>query len=621
MTIRLTMGRGQIAALLACSLFTSVFPISAFAEYGIPAGSGAVVTTGTPLTVRIAPGWDTEVSYEIADGSYVTVWAEAQAAPDGSLWYPVDGGFVPVDAVTSTATPEGGFALYQTAETSEETWTEPAQGWIDPATGLWVDPNVAAPVAEETWTEPVEQEAQVSEGWVDPNTGLWVEPSAQGWVDPATGAWVEPGAEGWIDPATGLWVDATTTATDVYTEPAPEATGWIDPNTGLWVDAATVETAVEPVVEAWVDPATGQSVDATAPTSAPATDGWIDAATGQWVAASAEGWIDPNTGLWVDPNAVAPQDGVALYQEAVDPNAVPVDMAVVPDTTETWTEAPVAEVPVTEGWDAPVQDPAAMPSDVVPVVEDTWTEPVATDYVAEAPVTDQWVEPAPVDTSSSDSWSEPIGTAYIAGSNGDGAACRVSAERGSDKIAVLGEGEAVEVRGEAIGEWQPVNCAGMGGYVNTAFISWEPVATGGGRKNRTNSVGDGGTVTSNGDGQSMVNFAMQYVGYPYAYAGEGPYAFDCSGFTKFVAMNALGIDITHDMFTQIGMGQSVDQGSLQPGDLVFFANTFRPGLSHVGIYIGGGQFVHSENESTGVVVSDLNSDYYGSRWAGGTRLA
>ena len=98
---------------------------------------------------------------------------------------------------------------------------------------------------------------------------------------------------------------------------------------------------------------------------------------------------------------------------------------------------------------------------------------------------------------------------------------------------------------------------------------------------------------------------MQYVGYPYAYAGEGPYAFDCSGFTKFVIQNTLGMDITHDMFTQIGMGQSVGMDELQPGDLVFFANTFRPGLSHAGIYIGGGQFVHAENESTGVTVSDL----------------
>lgn len=582
MTIRTTMARGLSATLIACSLVTTVLPISAGAEYGIPAGSGAVVTTGAPLTVRATPGWDAPVSYEIADGSYVTVWDVAQTAPDGSLWYPVDGGFVPVDAVTSAASMDGGFMLYQEAAPAE-TWTEPAaQGWVDPATGLWVD------AAAETWTEPA------AEGWIDPATGLWVdagtetwtEPAAEGWIDPATGLWVEAGAEtwtepvaeGWIDPATGLWVEP---AAEAWTEPAaetyvePAAEGWVDPATGLWVDAAA-EAWVEPVAEPYVEPA---------------PEGWVDPATGAWVQPTLEGWVDPATGLWIDARtgtAAAPANEAWLAQEAI-----------IEEPAEGWVE-PVVEVPVPEG---------------------TWTEPAPVEMVADP---NEWVEPAPVSTGSTgDAWSEPVGTAYIAGSNGDGAACRVAAERGSDKIAVLAEGEAVEVRGEAIGEWQPVNCSGMGGYVNTSLISWEPVAVddGGGRRNRTSSVGNGGVVNASGNGQSMVSFAMQYVGYPYAYAGEGPYAFDCSGFTKFVAQNTLGMDITHDMFTQIGMGQSVGMNELVPGDLVFFANTFRPGLSHVGIYIGNGQFVHAENESTGVVVSDLNSDYYGSRWAGGTRLA
>ena len=161
------------------------------------------------------------------------------------------------------------------------------------------------------------------------------------------------------------------------------------------------------------------------------------------------------------------------------------------------------------------------------------------------------------------------------------------------------------------------------------FVELEQSAASGGQQWRQrrqwqrhgNGGGAGNDGTASSSGQQIASFAQQYVGYPYAYAGEGPYAFDCSGFTKFVIQNTLGMDITHDMFTQIGMGQSVGMNELQPGDLVFFANTFRPGLSHAGIYIGGGQFVHAENESTGVMVSDLNSDYYGSRWAGGTRLA
>jgi hypothetical protein len=541
LTFRQSVVRRRLAALIACSLIATIVPISATAEYGIPAGSGATITAGQPLLVRVAPGWDAEVSYEIADGSYVTVWGAEQAAADGTLWYPVDGGFVPAEAVTSLASMEGGLALYQEATPAETA----AAGWVDPATGLWVD-------------------AATQEQWVDPATGEWVDPAAaeqaaapaEGWVDPSTGEWIDPNAvsQGWVDPATGQWVDPNATAT-----------GWVDPATGQWVDAGVSS-------EGYVDPTTGQWVTTVAQEVAPAEE-WVDPN------AATEGYVDPTTGEWVDPNAAA--DPATTDEGWVDP------------ATGEWVE-PAGK---TEEW----LDPAA-------------SQPAEVEVAPEP----EWVEPAPANTGGVESWGEPIATAYIAGTDGDGAACRAAPERGTEKIAVLYEGEPVEVRGEAIGEWQPVNCAGVGGYVNTSLISWEPVATDDGRRNRNRN--GGGEAPSGGGNGDMVGFAMQYVGYPYQYAGEGPYAFDCSGFTKFVALNTLGIDITHDMFTQIEMGQSVGRDQLQPGDLVFFANTFRPGLSHVGIYTGNGQFVHAENESTGVVVSDLNSDYYGSRWAGGTRL-
>src|SRR3954470_16584514 len=115
-TFRQLIVRSCVAALIACCLFTTMLPVAVVtAESGIPAGSGAVITTGAPLAVRTAPGWDAAVAYEIANGAYVTVWDGEQAAPDGSLWYPIDGGFVPVDAVTSTATLKGSAPLYQDA--------------------------------------------------------------------------------------------------------------------------------------------------------------------------------------------------------------------------------------------------------------------------------------------------------------------------------------------------------------------------------------------------------------------------------------------------------------------------------------------------------------------------
>ena len=120
-------------------------------------------------------------------------------------------------------------------------------------------------------------------------------------------------------------------------------------------------------------------------------------------------------------------------------------------------------------------------------------------------------------------------------------------------------------------------------------------------------------------GDQMANFALQYVGSPYVWGGGEPGGFDCSGFTEFVAMNVLGEEITHEADTQMGYGTPVSADALEPGDLVFFAGTYEPGISHVGIYVGGGQFVHAENESTGVVVSDLWGSYAG-YYAGAMRL-
>jgi hypothetical protein len=626
LTFKRTIMRRRLAALIACSLIAITVPLSATAEYGIPAGSGAVITAGQPLAVRSAPGWDAAVAYEIADGSYVTVWGAEQAAPDGSLWYPVDGGFVPAETVSSVAPAESGVALYQ--ETATEEWVDPAQqGWVDPATGEWVQPAAA----QDGWIDPTTgewvQAAPAQDGWIDPATGEWVsaQPAQDGWVDPATGQWVEaqpaPAQDGWIDPATGQWVQA---------QPVQE--GWVDPATGQWVEAAPASTG-------WVDPATGQWVEAT-----PAQDGWIDPATGQWVQAAPaqEGWTDPATGQWVDP----------AQQGWVDPatgqwvEAAPAQQGWVDPATGQWVEAAASQTK--DGWIDPAtgqwvsaSNEAALYQEAAPA-QQGWVDPATGQWVQAAPAEQTWetgesfvvnTSTAPGMTNGAESWGEPIATAYIAGTNGEGAVCRAAPEQGTDRLAVLGEGEPVEVRGEAVGAWQPVNCAGIGGYVNTSFVAWDAPASvefeqkarrhADRNGNRGNAGNDGNSSMSAGagDGGHIANFAMQYVGYPYAYAGEGPYAFDCSGFTKFVIQNTLGIDITHDMFTQIGMGQSVDKGSLQAGDLVFFANTFRPGLSHAGIYVGGGQFVHAENESTGVVVSDLNSDYYGSRWAGGTRLA
>jgi cell wall-associated NlpC family hydrolase len=121
-----------------------------------------------------------------------------------------------------------------------------------------------------------------------------------------------------------------------------------------------------------------------------------------------------------------------------------------------------------------------------------------------------------------------------------------------------------------------------------------------------------------GLGQRVLNIAMKYVGYRYVRGGTSPRGFDCSGFTYYV-YNQAGVRLSRDMRAQLNSGSRVSTANLQPGDLVFWQNTYKRGLSHVGIYVGNGRFVHAANEGTGVVVSSMNTAYWASRYVGASR--
>ncbi len=83
--------------------------------------------------------------------------------------------------------------------------------------------------------------------------------------------------------------------------------------------------------------------------------------------------------------------------------------------------------------------------------------------------------------------------------------------------------------------------------------------------------------------------------------------------------NQFDVSLPHNEAGQLAGGASIPAEDLQPGDVVVFANTYRRGLSHVGIYVGGGQFVHAVNESHGVMASNLWDDYWGPRLVGASR--
>jgi cell wall-associated NlpC family hydrolase len=134
----------------------------------------------------------------------------------------------------------------------------------------------------------------------------------------------------------------------------------------------------------------------------------------------------------------------------------------------------------------------------------------------------------------------------------------------------------------------------------------------------------GGTLAAEAksvNGHRIARKALQYKGDRYVSGGSSPkQGFDCSGLTWYVFNKVAKIDIGRTVTAQWKQGKSVKKGKWKPGDLVFFRDTAENGLSHVGICIGGGKFVHAENEKTGVVVTPLDSDYYVKHYAGARRL-
>ena len=121
------------------------------------------------------------------------------------------------------------------------------------------------------------------------------------------------------------------------------------------------------------------------------------------------------------------------------------------------------------------------------------------------------------------------------------------------------------------------------------------------------------------DNWGLVSIASRYLGQAYVWGGQAPGGFDCTGFTWWVYRQAGKTIPLHDLWGQIQSGPRVSRNNLQAGDLVFFVNTYMPGLSHVGIYIGGGRFIHAGSERTGVTVSSLNDAYWSPRYYGASR--
>ena len=126
---------------------------------------------------------------------------------------------------------------------------------------------------------------------------------------------------------------------------------------------------------------------------------------------------------------------------------------------------------------------------------------------------------------------------------------------------------------------------------------------------------------SNARGSDVAAFAMQFVGAPYVWGGADPNGFDCSGFTQYVYRH-FGLDLprfTADQYSEQYGTIITDPNALQPGDLIFFANTYEPGITHIGIYIANGDVVQAMSPGIGVAIGNLREDYWAQHYYGALR--
>lgn len=183
------------------------------------------------------------------------------------------------------------------------------------------------------------------------------------------------------------------------------------------------------------------------------------------------------------------------------------------------------------------------------------------------------------------------------------------------KVTSLSDNTVVTIVGIDNGWYKIKTSAGTVGYVSSEYMVT--------CKDSAGSRGDGTTavaVSSNSSmGSQVVAYAKQFLGVPYVYGGNGPSCFDCSGFTSYVYRH-FGYTLNRTASTQLSNGVAVSKSELQPGDLVFFRyNTSYP-ASHVGIYIGNGQFIHASTNKYMVQIDQLTTGHYANVYIAARRI-
>lgn len=193
------------------------------------------------------------------------------------------------------------------------------------------------------------------------------------------------------------------------------------------------------------------------------------------------------------------------------------------------------------------------------------------------------------------------------GTINDGVNFRKEPSTSSEILSTLTANSKVTITGSE-GEWYKVLVGEQEGWVVARCVDRVTVTSRSG---------------SNSTAQKVVELAKQQLGKKYVWGGNGPNSFDCSGLMKYV-FGKVGINLERVSSSQATQGISVSKSNLQAGDLVFFSGiNSKSGsskISHVGVYIGNGKFIHAANSSRGVVTDELSDTYYTSHYVTARRV-
>ncbi len=212
----------------------------------------------------------------------------------------------------------------------------------------------------------------------------------------------------------------------------------------------------------------------------------------------------------------------------------------------------------------------------------------------------------------------------ITNTDGDPIRFRTGPGKSFNSAGYLYEGQVVKILGAAVKDdngdkWYRVDKSGDIGFVDASYVartdSPAPAAAPAPAPAPKPKAPSLQAPPSNGPlGSRIVTYAKQFLGWRYVWGGHSPDAggFDCSGFIHWV-LGQNGITSGYDSVADMEIGSPVPLNAIQPGDVLIWSNTYMPGPSHSGIYIGGGRFIHAENYSSGVTISDMADEYYASR--------